>query len=57
MEVKDFPPEVMDALRAANDKLLKQHAEEDALAKRFKNLKRITLSKFVHGRTSRTERT
>lgn len=33
VEVKDFPPEVMDALRAANDKLLKQHAEEDALAK------------------------
>ncbi|WP_428772366.1 TRAP transporter substrate-binding protein [Vibrio sp.] len=31
--VKDFPPAVMDALRKANDKLLKDSAAEDPLAK------------------------
>ncbi|MDG2898238.1 ABC transporter substrate-binding protein, partial [Vibrio parahaemolyticus] len=33
VEVKDFPPEVVAALREANDRLLKEHAEKDALAK------------------------
>ncbi len=33
VQVKDFPPAVMSAMRAANDKLLKEHAEKDALAK------------------------
>ncbi|MBY6197813.1 TRAP transporter substrate-binding protein [Vibrio hangzhouensis] len=33
VKVKDFPKEVMDALRDANDKLLKEHAEKDEMAK------------------------
>lgn len=33
VKVKNFPPEVMDALRSANDKLLAEHASQDALAK------------------------
>jgi TRAP-type mannitol/chloroaromatic compound transport system substrate-binding protein len=33
VQVKDFPPEVISALREANERLLKQHAEKDALAK------------------------
>ena len=33
IKVKDFPREVIDALRDANDKLLKEHAEKDATAK------------------------
>ena len=33
VQVKDFPAEVMTALREANDRLLKQHAEKDELAK------------------------
>jgi len=33
VQVKDFPASVMTALRTANDKLLKEHAEQDALAK------------------------
>ncbi|UTZ41591.1 TRAP transporter substrate-binding protein [Vibrio campbellii] len=33
VQVKDFPPEVIAALREANVRLLKQHAEKDALAK------------------------
>ncbi|GAL12400.1 TRAP transporter solute receptor [Vibrio astriarenae] len=33
VQVKDFPPAVMSALREANDRLLKEHAEKDALAK------------------------
>ncbi len=33
VKVKDFPKEVMDALRDANDKLLKQHADKDEMAK------------------------
>jgi TRAP-type mannitol/chloroaromatic compound transport system substrate-binding protein len=33
VKVKDFPREVMDALRDANDKLLKEHAAKDEMAK------------------------
>ncbi|MGF1750413.1 MULTISPECIES: TRAP transporter substrate-binding protein [Vibrio] len=33
IKVKDFPREVIDALRDANDKLLKEHAAKDATAK------------------------
>ncbi|MGR2990919.1 TRAP transporter substrate-binding protein [Vibrio vulnificus] len=33
VQVKDFPASVMTALRTANDKLLKEHAAQDALAK------------------------
>ncbi|MFA0439816.1 ABC transporter substrate-binding protein [Vibrio sp. 10N.286.49.C2] len=33
VKVKDFPREVIDALRDANDKLLKEHAEKDETAK------------------------
>jgi TRAP-type mannitol/chloroaromatic compound transport system substrate-binding protein len=33
VQVKDFPPSVIDALRQVNDKLLKDHASKDALAK------------------------
>lgn len=33
VKVKNFPPEVMDALRVANDKLLSEHAAQDPLAK------------------------
>ncbi|MGL6261853.1 TRAP transporter substrate-binding protein [Vibrio sp. WXL210] len=37
VQVKNFPPEVMDALREANDRLLKQHAEKDAMAKQIQD--------------------
>lgn len=33
VKVKDFPPEVIKALREANDRLLAEHAEKDTLAK------------------------
>ncbi len=33
VKVKDFPPEVIKALRDANDRLLAEHASKDALAK------------------------
>lgn len=33
VQVKDFPVEVMTALREANDRLLKEHADKDATAK------------------------
>lgn len=33
VQVKDFPPEVMSALKEANDRLLAAHAEKDELAK------------------------
>ncbi len=33
VQVKDFPPEVMQAMRDANARLLAEHAEKDALAK------------------------
>ncbi len=33
VQVKDFPPEVMKAMRAANDKLLLEHAAKDPLTK------------------------
>lgn len=33
VQVKDFPPEVMTALRDANVRLLKKHADEDPMAK------------------------
>ncbi|NAX24625.1 ABC transporter substrate-binding protein [Vibrio sp. V38_P2S17PM301] len=33
VQVKDFPPEVMAALRDANARLLKKHADEDPMAK------------------------
>jgi TRAP-type mannitol/chloroaromatic compound transport system substrate-binding protein len=33
VQVKDFPPEVMSALKEANDRLLAKHAEKDELAK------------------------
>jgi TRAP-type mannitol/chloroaromatic compound transport system substrate-binding protein len=33
VQVKDFPPEVMAAFKASNDKLLAEHAAKDALAK------------------------
>ncbi|MGR5267078.1 TRAP transporter substrate-binding protein [Vibrio astriarenae] len=37
VQVKDFPPEVMAALREANDRLLKEHAEKDALTKEIQD--------------------
>jgi TRAP-type mannitol/chloroaromatic compound transport system substrate-binding protein len=37
VEVKDFPPEVMAAMKEANDRLLQKHAEEDALAKEIQD--------------------
>ncbi|CAH0525607.1 TRAP transporter substrate-binding protein [Vibrio hippocampi] len=35
VKIKDFPPEVITALREANDKLLKEHAEKDEMAKQI----------------------
>ena len=35
VKVKDFPVEVIAALREANDRLLANHAEKDALAKKI----------------------
>lgn len=35
VQVKDFPPEVISQLRAANDKLLAEHAAKDATAKKI----------------------
>lgn len=34
VQVKDFPPEVISALREANERLLKVHAEKDAVSER-----------------------
>ncbi len=49
VQVKDFPPKVMQAMKAANDKLLKEHAAKDPLTKEIQNVSSglSTTSSFV----------
>ncbi|WP_210395026.1 TRAP transporter substrate-binding protein [Motiliproteus sediminis] len=45
IEVKTFPPEVMNAMRKANDELLAEHAANDAQAKEILDSQRAYLEK------------